>query len=301
MFNWLSGALRTAIRAAPAVTDQPGAHAYTESHEQHLAVLGSPIAHSLSPRIHAAAYRALSLPWRYEAIECETDELAHLLQGTDETWRGFSVTMPLKERAYEIAMLHDSAAQHSQVVNTLFRLAGSAGWAGFNTDVAGLALALEEAHLDVTHTVVLGAGATAVSAILAAQSLEAQRITVCARRPEAAQSIAKRFACEWATLSPEQPQIADPTLVISTLPNSAGETVVLPAGLIETPLFDVAYAPWPTALAARFQSAGTATHSGIAMLLNQALLQVRIFVNGDASLPLEQEDQVKQAMREAVL
>src|SRR5690606_15226535 len=61
-----------------------------------LAVLGSPIAHSKSPIIHTAAYRALGLPWEYSAIELTADELPRFVRDRDASWRGLSLTMPLK-------------------------------------------------------------------------------------------------------------------------------------------------------------------------------------------------------------
>ena len=66
------------------------------------AVLGRPIAHSLSPVLHAAAYEALGLNWRYEAIECGVDELRDVLTDRSE-WAGFSCTMPLKHAVVEVA------------------------------------------------------------------------------------------------------------------------------------------------------------------------------------------------------
>src|SRR5690554_684697 len=114
---------------------------------QRLAVLGSPIAHSRSPRIHCAAYRELGLDWQYEAIECREADLVSLLGSRDESWRGFSVTMPVKEQAYRASTVLDPVAKTSGVVNTLLRVVGQESepaWAGFNTDVSGLAEALRE-------------------------------------------------------------------------------------------------------------------------------------------------------------
>lgn len=272
----------------------------TNEHEQHLAVLGSPIAHSQSPRIHLAAYEELGLPWGYRAIECDVPQLAELLRNTNDTWRGFSVTMPLKEEAFRLCAIRDQISTESGVVNTLLRLAGDAGWAGFNSDVPGLAAALREQHLNARHTVVFGAGATAVSAVLAAKELGAETITVLARRTEAANALALRFECQGATFEVDDEVIEDASLVISTLPASAGADVVIPQPLLRTPLYDVAYADWPTPLATRWVATGASASSGITMLLHQALLQVRIFVNGDPSLPVQNEHKVFEAMKQAV-
>jgi len=278
-------------------------------------VLGSPISHSRSPRIHAAAYAALGLPWSYQAIECEEPGLAALLEDRGEHWRGFSVTMPLKVEAHRLSRVLDPIAEESGVVNTLMRLDGGAGWAGFNTDVPGLAAAIAEAGLDASRTIVLGSGATAVSAVLAARSLGARQIEIVARNVDALSALVARFggaavngaaplhvsATNLAT--PEAIALGAPwdeaSLVISTLPGPAARHVELPERLTRVPLFDVAYDPWPSPLAARWVAAGGEAHAGMGMLLHQALAQVRIFVKGEPSVPLDREDAVLQAMREA--
>jgi len=304
----------------------------------HLAVLGQPIAHSRSPRIHAAAYSALGLDWQYEAIECGEAELEPFLAERDEHWRGLSLTMPLKLEAHRLAAVCDPVAAESGVVNTLLRVAG-AQWAGFNTDVGGLAAALRESDLDATSTIVIGSGATALSAILAARQLGAAHIEILARNTRAITDLIARFGASQepgsersvptsgtaqvsdpahasntvqisgtvlpraetahaveALLDPRQPT---PNLVISTLPGPAAASVELPEQLMAVPLFDVAYDPWPSPLAARWRSAGGVAHSGLEMLVQQALLQVRIFVHGDPAIPLEDEAAVLTAMRQA--
>lgn len=286
-----------------------------------LAVLGSPIAHSRSPRIHRAAHEALGLEWRYSAIRCGETALRGFLRSRGPAWLGFSVTMPLKEEALRVAATLDPVARESGVVNTLRRLPVGAAdepeasprWAGFNTDVAGLARAIVAAGFDPARTVVLGAGATAVSAALAARDLGAERVTVLARRLDPAAAIRERFH---GTASPGSDPIevragqlgagAAPvselrraSLVISTLPGSAGAALALPDALDRVPLLDVAYDPWPSPLAIRARACGGVAHSGLDMLVEQALIQLRIFVHGDPGLPLDDEDGLLAAMRAA--
>ncbi|MBO1804641.1 shikimate dehydrogenase [Leucobacter ruminantium] len=297
---------------------------------ERLAVLGSPIAHSKSPAIHAAAYERLALDWRYGRQQLEAAELADFLASRGPQWRGFSVTMPLKEEAHRLSTVLDPIAEESGVVNTLLRIAsdtsGAPRWAGFNTDVAGLAMAISNAGLDATSTVVIGSGATAVSAILAARRLGARHVEVVARNVDAVGRLVARFG-ETREPGSDSPlhvsgtvlphavnliadiaavaaagidaRIASPTLVISTLPGPAGAELALPTGLTEVPLFDVAYDPWPSPLAARWRDAGGTAHAGTEMLVEQALAQVRIFVGGDPSIALEDEPSVLAAMRAA--
>lgn len=274
------------------------------------AVLGWPIAHSRSPRIHAAAYRALGLSWEYQAIRIGEAGLRPFLAGRDASWAGFSVTMPLKEEAHRISATLDSVAMESGVVNTLLRIGeehGTPRWAGFNTDVAGLALAIGRAGLDATRTIVLGAGATAVSAVLAARRLGAESVTLLARRSEAAQDLARRFDTTGTDLAltargyaldsaQAASAVHEATLVISTIPGPAGHALELPSGMTSVPLYDVAYDPWPSPLAQRWDAAGGTAHAGLDMLVEQAVVQVRIFTSGDPELPLPDEERVRAEM-----
>lgn len=275
-----------------------------------LAVLGSPIAHSKSPAIHAAAYRVLGLEWQYGRQELVASELEAYLAGLGEDYRGLSLTMPLKEEACRLARVLDPVAEQSGVVNTLFRLTGTgAAWAGFNTDVGGLASAIRHEGLDATRTLVFGAGATAVSAVLAARSLGAERVTVLARRLEAARALAARFdgssesggtavAVDAADIfARDGESLGDATLIISTLPGHGIDWQRVPFVGV-APTFDVAYDPWPSPLAVLTREAGAPVFSGVGMLIEQALLQIRIFVNGDPSLPLEREQTLREAMRQ---
>lgn len=283
---------------------------------ERLAVLGSPIAHSRSPRIHSAVYEALGLDWAYGRQELQADELAGFLAGPGSQLRGLSLTMPLKEEAHRLAAVLDPVAAESGVANTLLRLVDGAGWAGFNTDVGGLAAAIREAGIDAARTIVIGSGATAISAILAARRIGARRVTVLARNRDAMEALVARFSgtsdpdAEHAlevtgvafsslpeSLAAERSREA--TLVVSTLPGSAGSALALPDAITGVPLFDVAYDPWPSPLAERWRAAGGEAHSGLGMLIHQALLQVRVFVGGDTATPLDEEERVLAAMRAA--
>lgn len=297
---------------------------------ERLAVLGSPIAHSKSPAIHAAAYEVLGLDWGYGREDLDASALGPFLASRGQEWRGFSLTMPLKEEAHRIASVLDPVAAESDVVNTLLRIASGVGdgprWAGFNTDVAGLAAAIRNAGLDASSTIVIGSGATAVSAILAARRLGAQHVEVVARNAPAVGDLVGRFdgtsepgsasalhvsgtplerleatlqlrAAHRPTL--QQGAVPQPTLVISTLPGPAGRGLAIPDELTRVPLFDVAYDPWPSPLAERWRAAGGEARPGIEMLVEQAVIQIRIFVGGDPERPLAEEARVRDAMRRA--
>ncbi len=163
----------------------------------------------------------------------------------------------------------------------------------------------------------LGSGATAVSAILAARRLGARHVEVVARNVRAMGELIGRFGDSSEPGSSTQlhlsgtplhhldpvvsadPAIGNATLVISTLPGPIAQQLALPDRLTGIPLFDVAYDPWPSPLAERWRGAGGEAHSGIGMLVEQALIQIRIFRGGDPDVVLPDEPGVLAAMRDA--
>lgn len=270
-----------------------------------LAVLGSPIGHSRSPLLHAAAYGRLGLDWSYGSHEVDEEGLAAFVNGRDESWRGLSLTMPLKVAIRPLLAEEDLVARATGAVNTvLFDRSGPVlRLRGFNTDVAGIVRALADAGVtSAAHVEILGGGATAASAIAAAAELGAEQVVVTVRSPERAAALASvgrdlgtvvsiRSFAEWG-------EGAAPQLVISTLPGTATSSLSVPSALPGgSTLFDVAYSPWPSVLGALWSAAGSMVVSGLEMLVHQALVQVRIFVSGDPTQPLPDEDAVLAAMR----
>ena len=277
-----------------------------------LAVLGSPISHSLSPALHTAAYRALGLPWQYDACQVDAVGLAGFLDGLTPAWLGLSLTMPLKHSVQSRLSDLDRVATLTGAVNTV-RIGDSpsdgspAPLTGYNTDVPGLVRALAEAGVErAVRVTLLGAGATAASALVAAAELGAETVDIIARTPARADSLVDLgrrlgLVVTVSDLSAIGHSDRESDLVLSTLPGDAELPAEFPALLrTDTLLFDVGYAPWPTALAASWTAAGGRTASGLTMLLHQALIQVRIFVGNDPFLPLPDEPRVLQAMRSAL-
>ena len=112
--------------------------------EHRAAILGSPVAHSLSPALHRAGYAAAGLmSWSYERIECDAAALPALVAGSGPEWAGFSVTMPGKYAAAAMADQRSARVAALGVANTLVRRDG--GWLAENTDVDGLIGALRAA------------------------------------------------------------------------------------------------------------------------------------------------------------
>ena len=93
------------------------------------AVLGSPVAHSLSPVLHRAAYAELGLTgWTYERYEVDESGLASFIGSTDDRWAGLSLTMPLKRAVIPLLDEVSGTAASVEAVNTVAVHGGGAGW-----------------------------------------------------------------------------------------------------------------------------------------------------------------------------
>ncbi|PRZ16136.1 shikimate dehydrogenase family protein [Nesterenkonia sandarakina] len=301
------------------------------------AVLGHPIAHSLSPLLHTAAYEHLGLDAEYRRIGVPEESLQDFLRGEGAAgdWMGWSVTMPLKA-AMLSAVDHPSARVTALgVLNTVIHRNAdtSAGpqrtLAAENTDVDGIVAALGEAGLHPASSTdrgsfgIIGAGATATAAMAAAAELGYTQVRSYARSIPRGRELEPVAAALGLTLSvtelsnlprelrtgtqgsgpapsdPAQLEPADGTpaqldpadatpvqltpvhldAVVSTLPPRAADEIAarLPCLDRPVPLLDVAYDPWPSALARSWEASGGPVVSGLVMLLHQAVKQVELF------------------------
>ncbi|MDR1441338.1 MAG: shikimate dehydrogenase [Bifidobacteriaceae bacterium] len=276
------------------------------------AVLGSPIDHSLSPALHRAAYAALGFEdWCYEAIEMTPGELGPWLATLGPEWKGLSLTMPLKRMVLGLVDHVQPLAKMTGGVNTV--IFTPAGTVGANTDVYGMVAAVSEAAgvaggpglegaADTggqgarwpRSASVLGGGATAAAALAALAELGLRNPRVYVRS-----TARSRPMLEAAARIGAEPQLrklhddrwpADwpADLTISTLPPHAGDglaaslhAAVVPAGAV---LLDVAYDPWPSALAVAWEEAGGRVAGGKTMLAYQAAAQVRMMTGHTAPL-----------------
>lgn len=236
------------------------------------AVLGSPIAHSKSPLLHAAAYRALDLPWTYERHEVDEAGFAGFMAEHAGEFRGLSLTMPLKRVAHEAAEVRDPAAIATGAVNTLVF---SDRLMGYNTDVVGFREALRAAGVPSGEpATIIGTGATAQSAAYAMVLDEVRELHVVGRRPSAVAAMGQWLDALGVTVVAhgwDEPLPSTP-ITIATVVAGATDALIVPdrAGL----LFDSIYAPWPTALAANWSSTGAPVLSGTDLLIHQAAEQV---------------------------
>ncbi|MER6090530.1 shikimate dehydrogenase [Streptomyces bluensis] len=255
------------------------------------AVLGSPIAHSLSPALHRAAYTALGLDdWSYDRFEVDEEALAEFFGKLGPEWAGLSLTMPLKRAVIPLLDEISETAASVEAVNTVvFTEDGRS--LGDNTDIPGMIAALCERGIEqVDSAAILGAGATASSALAALARICTGEVVAYVRSQARAAEMrqwGERLdvdvrTADWADAA----QALGAPLVIATTP--AGTTDALAAHIPERPatLFDVLYDPWPTALAARWSACGGAVVSGLDLLVHQAVLQVEQ-MTGRAPAPLD--------------
>jgi shikimate dehydrogenase len=260
------------------------------------AVLGHPVAHSLSPVLHRTAYAELGLAWEYDRVDVTPEDLPGFLDGLGPEWAGLSLTMPLKTAVLPLLDDLDDVARATGAANTV--VLGSDGRrSGWNTDVEGMVQALMRGSLEpdpaAAGAAVIGGGATARSAIAAAARLGATRVRVRLRRPEAADDLRRTADAVGVELDVAGWDAVGEALtcavVLSTVPSGVADDL---AALVPAPgaaqwrteadvdnrpiLLDVVYDPWPTPLAAAWSAAGGVVASGLDMLLHQAVAQVEL-------------------------
>ncbi|MFF1725052.1 shikimate dehydrogenase [Streptomyces sviceus] len=243
------------------------------------AVLGKPIAHSLSPVLHRAAYEELGLTgWSYDRFELDEAALPAFVEQLGPEWAGLSLTMPLKRAVIPLLDgISDTAASVEAVNTVVFTEDGRR--LGDNTDIPGMVAALRERGIEqVDSAAILGAGATASSALAALARICTGEVVAYVRSEARAAEMrqwGERLDVEIRTADwADAAEALRAPLVIATTP--AGATDALAHAVPERPaaLFDVLYDPWPTELAARWSMIGGAVVSGLDLLVHQAVLQV---------------------------
>jgi shikimate dehydrogenase len=258
-------------------------------------VLGSPIAHSLSPALHTAAYAALGLDgWTYTAIECDEAGLPRLLASCDSAglgdgppqappggrWAGLSLTMPLKRAVLPLLDRTEPLATQVGGANTVVFAGGQRH--GYNTDVPGMVAALAEAGVTApAGATILGAGATACAALAALRAIGLAAVVVQVRdQARAGDLLAAARRLDLAVeLRPFGSQVRDGDLLISTVPAGAAdffaERAIDPRAR-PSAVLDVVYNPWPTPLASAAAQSRIVVVSGLDLLLHQAARQVEL-------------------------
>jgi shikimate dehydrogenase len=241
------------------------------------AVLGSPIAHSLSPALHRAAYAALGLTgWTYDRYEVDEEGLAPFVTGLDATWRGLSLTKPLKIASLSLGE-QDPLVRLAGAANTL--ILSDSGRHLYNTDVDGLVTAVRAAGVDrVSSVTILGGGGTARAALVSAARLGAGTVHLLLRtlsRADDLRPVAEQLGVELFALAWEGP-LPGADLVVSTVSAEAAAARASAIAASAPLVFDALYDPWPTPLAEVVNAAGGRLVSGLDLLVHQAVGQVEL-------------------------
>ncbi len=263
------------------------------------AVLGHPIAHSLSPVLHRAAYARLGIDWTFERIDVPEEGLAGWIEGAGgPLWRGLALTMPLKRAVLPLLDDTDHRVQLLGAANTLL-WDDDGSRRGANTDVPGLLAALcEDGPLprggDCEATV-LGGGATAAAAVLALAELGITSQTLRLRdvgRAGPTRAVAERCGVDLRVATLDEPWSGAGDVLVSTVPSQVAAAAV-PGSAWAGPqrdhqlmVADVTYHPWPSPLLQRAIAAGARTVTGVDLLAHQAVGQVRLMTGSDVPAQL---------------
>lgn len=274
-------------------------------------LLGSPVAHSMSPCLQAAALRAVGRDAAYVACEVAPPELPAALQRLREAASagrvgGANITVPHKTAV--LALLDDleDEARATGAVNTI-RIAPGPGSAadglrfiGHNTDVQGLVAALSEAGMGLAgaRVVVLGAGGMARAAVRAALGQGAAAIRVCSRSPWRAQEMLDDLAGAWRGRLPHlacaglEAPAADllhgAQVLVQATPLGLAPDDSSPVSLAEAPpdlcVFDAVYGAAETALVRQARARGLRAANGLGLLVHQGAAAFRLWTGREAPL-----------------
>lgn len=246
-------------------------------HIDHYAVIGHPVAHSLSPRIHTLFARQTGQQLDYVAIDAHPDGFPALVRarmGADLS--GANVTVPFKAEACALADRLDSRAARAGAVNTL-RREPDGSLSGFNTDGPGLVRDLMTnlgCDLHGAAVVLIGAGGAAAGVIEALCEAGVGRLCVANRTASRAEALVARFASGWplSACTLDAVPAAD-VLVNATSASLGGAVPALPDRVVcaGTLAYDMMYGAAPTPFLAWARERGAANCAdGFGMLVEQA-------------------------------
>ena len=280
----------------------------TPSGEAKLAgVIGWPVAHSLSPRLHGYWLGRYGIDGAYVPLAVRREDFSSILRGLRRSgFRGVSVTAPHKEAAFALADRLDAAAQAAGAVNQLlFHEDGVEGW---NTDAAGLAASLAQVPLAGMSTLVLGAGGAARAAVPALDRLVAREILILNRGRTRAEAMASALAPaveaqlsprdwgDWAKVGPGVALVVHATSAgMKGAPPLDFSLDVLPAQAV---VCDIVYNPLQTELLRQAGMRGLATIDGLGMLMHQAVPAFEAFFGTAPTVTPELRRELEQALRD---
>jgi shikimate dehydrogenase len=241
------------------------------------AVLGSPIKHSLSPVLHGRAYELLNIEADYSAIELTPEGADDFFRAAlYEEWRGFSLTMPLKESIIEIGSVLefeiDPVAKLMHSGNTVVRKDGN--FFVTSTDRTGFIRLLQD--VPKNRVAIIGGGGTARAALGALDGVS-QSVDFLLRTPSRSKALLGIATTTELNFFGMEHSLEGYDLVITTVPAGASDELAEALDFRIPTLFEVLYNPYPTALLKKAQELGSRTFDGIDLLVEQALDQIHLF------------------------
>jgi len=245
-------------------------------------IMGWPVGHSLSPRLHAYWIAEHKLDAAYVPLPVRREDFAPAVALLSKLgFCGLNVTIPHKQAAFALAAEHDVAAAATGAVNTLLFEDGRI--IGRNTDVAGFVGMLRDgglSSLSGRSVTVLGAGGAARAAIHALKELNAARIAIANRTPANAEELAQYFRGSKSDIEPlpwnkAVERLATTNLLVNTTSLGMAGQPALELDLSSLPqtaiVADIVYRPLETPLLAAARKRGLKTIDGLGMLLHQAV------------------------------
>jgi shikimate dehydrogenase len=238
-----------------------------------LGVVGSPVAHSLSPQLHEAGLRLAGLTGTSERVDVALENADDLRDLLGARFDALSVTSPLKGAAFAMSEVRSEAAERTESVNSLLVRDGVLH--GASTDGEGFVASLHDAFgpvVENAHVVVVGAGGAARAIVDALVHHDAASVAVLGRTPAKAEALAARYPNVFSSALVYRPV----DLVINTVPiaGRVSEAAVLQGVHPETIAVDITYEPRDSEWRLRYADAGCRTMNGLAMLAFQAAIQM---------------------------
>jgi shikimate dehydrogenase len=256
-------------------------------------VMGWPIGHSLSPRLHTYWLKQYNIAGSYEALAVEPNNLEQALRDLPKNgFCGINLTVPHKEKALGVMSKLDDAAKRIGAVNTVI-VHKESTLEGRNTDAYGFTQNLLSAGVNIKGkpVLILGAGGAARAVIVALQDMGAGEIRLTNRTKEKANILARDFNIKPYTWNDAQLAMKDTGLLVNTTSLGMQGQPSLEISLGNLPLDaavnDIVYVPLMTNLLQQAQKRGHKTMDGLGMLLHQARPAFAAFFGKDPEVTQE--------------
>ncbi len=261
-----------------------------------LALIGNPVSHSLSPIMQNAAIQYLGLDLIYMAIPCENEDLEIVVNSLKKmNCKGLNITIPFKQRVFEICSEISPVAKKVKAINTL-KLTDDKDWIGTNTDIDGFIYPLKNLNLIKKSALILGSGGAARSVIQGLIKLKLSKITIISRNKSSLNELITNFKNDieieglLSTNNEINNFIQETDLIINTTPVGMSNTInndEIPFGKnfwdsinSKTIVYDLIYNPSPTPFLKFCDKKGCMTIDGTQMLIAQGAKSLSFWTNG---------------------